>query len=98
MSTTATEHSYDTASTFFKATFDYAFDLYHRWQCEKEYEDFADYSAAFEAYVQSYCNLKKVELKFIKATKRPFGFKFRCGDQNYWIKINSKRARLSTCK
>jgi hypothetical protein len=90
--------SHQVASDFYKASIDYGVDLYMRWQCEKEFEDFADYAGAFEAYVQSYSNLHKVELKFIKATKRPFGFQFKHGDNKYQFKVTSRECRITSIR
>ncbi len=50
-----------------KSTWDKLDYLYRRWGDEKEYEDFKDYEMVMRRLVQS-------PIKFIKATKRPFGF------------------------
>ena len=49
--------------------------LYSRWQDEKEYEDFADYSKVLEDTFNKLADAS-YEMKFIKATKSPFGFQF----------------------
>jgi hypothetical protein len=46
------------------------FNLYGRWQDEKEYEDFDDYVSAFKKYVPS----------VVKGLKKPFGFVIKCDD------------------
>lgn len=43
--------------------------LYDRWMDEKEYEDFNEYSKCMERILKETCP----DVKFIKATKRPFG-------------------------
>jgi len=65
--------------------------LYCRWQDEKEYEDFGDYTKRIKKSVEEF------GVKFIKATKRPFGFVY-CLDEGINIQVaisggyyNSKR-------
>ena len=48
------------------------FNLYKRWQDEKEYEDFNEYVEHF----------KKSVPETIKGLKRPFGFIVKCSDGN----------------
>lgn len=43
--------------------------LKYRWDDEKEYEDFADYETSIKNAISKY------DVKFLQATKRPFGFK-----------------------
>lgn len=47
-------------------------ELYHRWQDEKEYEDFCDYSVVFEKMVAA-----ENGFAFITAKQAPFSFDFR---------------------
>lgn len=90
--------THNIANTFFKKSVDHLVNLYMRWQCEKEYEDFNDYCAAFSSHLDRYCEKAGVELRFIKGTKRPFGFKFRCNDTDYHVTVNSREARIRNCK
>jgi len=58
------------------------FYLYQRWQDEREYEDFADYTAQMKTYFPDF--------EFLKFNKRPFGFvaRLKCG-LAYQVKVNS---------
>jgi len=47
--------------------------LYERWNDEREYEDFASYADALRAATID-------GFKFLRATKRPFGFTFTAND------------------
>jgi hypothetical protein len=49
------------------------FYLKDRWNCEKEYEDFKDYEEAMKKAAIKICK----DITAFKATKRPFGFKFK---------------------
>lgn len=55
------------------------FNLYERWQDEKQYEDIKDYLKRVQ---QDYANAYKV-------TKRPFAFFFKCSDGN--LKVSVKK-------
>jgi len=52
--------------------------LYDRWQDEKQYEDFGDYAKFMERSFDGYPGLK-----FVKATKRPFGVQFMSNGRVY---------------
>lgn len=86
------------ASDFYKASIDYGVNLYMRWQCEKEYEDFADYAAAFENHLRDYCDAKDVVIEFVKATKRPFGFQFKVGANKYQFKVTARECRVTSIR
>ena len=49
--------------------------LYHRWQDEKQYEDFKDYTSALKKLVES-----QKGFFFVTAKQRPFSFDFRVYD------------------
>lgn len=57
---------------------------YIRWQDEKDYEDINDYSVMFESKVVEQGG------KFLKMTKRPFGFKAEIGNLTFQYYCNSK--------
>ena len=86
------------ASGFFKASIDYGVNLYMRWQCEKEYEDFADYAAAFKNHTREYCEENGVEIQFVKGTKRPFGFQFKVGTNKYQFKVTARECRITSVR
>lgn len=90
--------SHQVASDFYKASIDFGVNLYMRWQCEKEYEDFADYAAAFEAHIIRHCEKNNVEIQFIKATKRPFGFQIKVADNKYQFKVTSRECRITSIR
>ena len=49
--------------------------LWGRWQDEKEYEDFDEYANVMKAMVEN------AGIKFVKASKRPFGYTIDIGRQ-----------------
>lgn len=57
---------------------------YERWQDEKEYEDINDYATLFKDKVEKHGG------KFLKMTKRPFGFKALIGGLTFQFYANSK--------
>ncbi|MEG1140941.1 MAG: hypothetical protein RSE41_00520 [Clostridia bacterium] len=59
--------------------------LYCRWSCEKEYEDFKDYETLLR---NEFNKLNKKELTFEKATKRPFGIKYNMNINGIEIKMH----------
>ena len=68
-------------------TSEFLFNLYERWQDEKEYEDIADYLTAFQKSIsQAYA-----------MTKRPFGVKCKGSDGNIhvFVKRKGKTIQLS---
>ena len=69
------------ASDFFEDIKDHGFNLYCRWQDEKEYEDIEDYRKAFIKAATEHA----VEIG--KMTKRPFGFEFFAEDKKYKFKV-----------
>ena len=50
--------------------------LYSRWQDEKQYEDFKDYSTVIKKKVESIIYHHCPSVKLEKVTKSPFGFIF----------------------
>lgn len=56
------------------------YNLYERWQDEKEYEDFNDYVEAFKKHIP----------ETIKGTRRPFGFHIKC--DNGILAVEVKRS------
>ena len=66
--------------------------LYDRWQCEREYEDFADYEQVMRAAVSKY-----PKIIFMKATRAPFGVQVthtQCSTLAARIAVNSKHCKL----
>ena len=54
--------------------------LFARWQDEKEFEDFAEYEKVMKK------NVGEVEgVKFVKASKRPFGFTLKITQEDIWV-------------
>ena len=66
--------------------------LFVRWQDEHEYEDFADYCAEFCKMCEAH------DMKFVRGTKRPFGFLFVHGEWEYEFKINMRRAEYCSVR
>jgi hypothetical protein len=58
-----------------------------RWECEKEYEDFAEYAKVLEK------RFPETGGTFIKATKRPFGYIFEAEATSQQGNKNMKRYR-----
>ncbi len=56
---------------------DLFFNLWSRWQDEKEYEDIRDYLAVIQKYIP----------EAYKITKRPFGVYCKCDDGNIHIQV-----------
>jgi hypothetical protein len=56
--------------------------LYLRWLDEQEYEDIKNYSLSIKEQV------KKVGGRFLKMSKRPFGFTYILSDATYQVSIN----------
>ena len=56
---------------------DLFFNLWSRWQDEKEYEDIQDYLAVIQKYIP----------EAYKITKRPFGVHCKCDDGNIHIQV-----------
>ncbi len=63
--------------------------LYDRWIDEREYEDFKDYANFMQKEAE---NIDGV--KFIKATKMPFGFKFEFNSKKFHFTANSKLTKI----
>lgn len=63
--------------------------LYERWKDEKEYEDFSEYEEVMKKKADEIS-----EITFIKATKRPFGFKFKNQNRDYQVSITAKGTKL----
>ena len=64
--------------------------VYVRWCDEKEYEDFEDYSN----YMKKQLSENLPEATFIKATKRPFGFRFKIDGHLFRMCANSKETYI----
>ena len=60
--------------------------LYGRWLDEKEYEDFAEYGKVIADRII----FEFPQVKFVKASKNPFGFTFMAESKTYQVGINSK--------
>lgn len=60
--------------------------LQSRWADEHEYEDFKDYAAEIEKSVNGHGN---AAIKFLKATKRPFGAVVEVDGFRYQVGVNS---------
>lgn len=61
------------------------FNLYDRWQDEKDYEDIKDYGEVIKPKVV------EVGAEFIKMTPLPFGFTFRLDGAVFQIKVTATR-------
>lgn len=72
------------AKAVFKGMKDSLISLYGRWQDEKEYEDFKDYSKVMENKVTTLGG------KFLKASKRPFGCTYLLENDKYQLLINGR--------
>ena len=59
--------------------------LYSRWLDESEYEDINDYSINLKNEVE------KINGKFLKMYKKPFGFTFQLSNATYQIMIKSSQ-------
>jgi len=61
-----------------------------RWDCEKEYEDWNDYAEKMKESIPS-------SWKFVKATKRPFGFhaKIESLKVSFFLKPKGRYVTLS---
>lgn len=62
------------------------FYLFERWNDEREYENFADYEANLKDMVELQCP----DVRFHKATKRPFGFKGYIDGRLFQFGLRSK--------
>lgn len=69
---------------FSKTSYDRLDYLAARWQDESAYEDFNEYIAE----IRKVCATEGV--KFIEASKRPFGFIFQKGDREFRLKVTAK--------
>ena len=69
---------------------DTLFNLHNRWQDEKKYEDWKDY----ENFMIPFASHR---FKFIKSTKRPFGFIIQINDTkvNIFLKIRKNSINLA---
>lgn len=73
------------ARGFSEAVADLSFNLWNRWQDEKDYEDINDYLEPYKPLA------KKYGVELIKMTKRPFGLQFRISDgREYQISTTSR--------
>ena len=59
---------------------DLLFNLWGRWQDEKEYEDIQDYLTVIQKYIP----------EAYKITKRPFGIRCKCDDGDIHIQVKRK--------
>lgn len=75
----------DKVQKFFRANQNLIVSLYYRWQDECEYENIADYSKVIAKPVV------KIGGKFVKMTKRPFGFVFTLDGSTFHFTINGSR-------
>lgn len=66
------------------------FNLYFRWQDEKEYEDIRDYAKVLFGVIQK--EFPNAKLIFYKAFKRPFGIEFVMNGQfiRIWAKVKGR--------
>lgn len=62
---------------------DLMFNLYSRWQDEKEYENINDYAEPIKPKVEA------IGGKFIRMNKRPFGFDYQLNGVTYKILVKS---------
>lgn len=75
---------------FIKLYMDFMFQLYERWQCEKNHEDINDYKEAIRK------NVSAINAEITDMTKRPFGVKFRCsdGDLHIFVRRDGNYAKI----
>lgn len=66
---------------------DFLFDLYERWQDEKEYEDIADYGKAIAKSLPA-------GFEFVAISKRPWGFTFRKDASTWQIAVTSRSIKF----
>ena len=65
--------------------FNTLFNLHERWLDERKYEDFKDYEEVMKKSIED------IEgVKFIKGSKRPFGFIVSIGDANVKVYLKNK--------
>ena len=71
------------------------YNLYDRWQDESEYEDIKEYGRTiFNTINKQYPDYN---IKFISATKRPFGVKIQVGDKKVHIFVKVSGPYLQIC-
>ena len=59
--------------------------MFFRWQDEKKYENIEDYAAIVRPKVEA------MGAKFIKMTKRPFGFQCMVDGKTYQMRMSTKK-------
>lgn len=72
------------AKKFFDAAFDTLVYLYQRWQDERGYEAIEDYAKPLSRVA------KKVGVKILRMTGRPFGCVCKVDDRTYHFTVNSR--------
>lgn len=70
--------------------------LYGRWLDEKEYEDFADYETVMREKFDSIP--PEYGLRFVKGTKRPFGFIFDWRGKQMQFSVTTREMRITAVK
>lgn len=80
----------ETALAVYKGISNLLITLYARWQDEREYEDFAEYSKRLEQELEA----KFPAVKFVRASKRPFAMTYEVDGTKFQIQCNSKSLNL----
>jgi hypothetical protein len=62
---------------------------YSRWLDEQKYEDINDYAVLFRGQIE------KAGGKFVRMTKRPFGFIFRVGSLEATVAVKNQKITIS---
>lgn len=78
----------ETVKNIHMATSETMFNLYQRWQDEKEYEDIKDYGEVVRPMVEAQ------GATFLRMNKRPFGFKYILGEMTFEHKVVVRRNQL----
>lgn len=84
------------ARAFWNATIEPLANLYDRWLCEREYEDFADYVACMRRWLAT--KPEFVGIVITKMTKRPFGLTFVINTRTYVVKVTQRQTTLQRTK
>jgi hypothetical protein len=73
------------AALLYQSLHNLMLNLYERWQDESEYEDVKDYGVNLQKAVE------EIGGKFIKMSKRPFGFTYILADATYQMSVTSTK-------
>lgn len=71
------------------------FNLYCRWQDERDYEDIEEYGKVIGSVMEK--EFPTYGIKVTKASKRPFGVKIEMGGYNFHIFLKFRGNYMSVC-